>query len=123
MFQVFIDVYRRRQEQTNKMSTEPSTTPIVKLTNVGSVKITERIEELRRVFIDTYNTEPNYYIKVPGRVNLIGEHVDYCGYPVLPMAIEQCILLAVRPTDDGQLKLSNVHSKYETFNCDIKNVT
>lgn len=54
-----------------------------------------------------------------GRVNLIGEHVDYCGYPVLPMAIEQCILLAVIPSVDNKLQLRNVNAKYEPYETDI----
>lgn len=47
------------------------------------------------------------------RVNLIGEHIDYCGYPVLPMAIEQSILLAVAPSTENFLELSNINEKYK----------
>uniref|UniRef100_W8BU43 N-acetylgalactosamine kinase n=1 Tax=Ceratitis capitata TaxID=7213 RepID=W8BU43_CERCA len=54
-------------------------------------------------------------------VNIIGEHVDYCGYPVLPMAIDQCILLAVgRNEENSFLQLRNVETKrYENFKCDM----
>ena len=45
--------------------------------------------------------KPEAIIRVPGRVNLIGEHIDYCGYGVHPMAIEQDILVAVAYSNDG----------------------
>lgn len=80
----------------------------------------ERLRELHAFFVQQYEVEPKFFVKVPGRVNIIGEHVDYCGYPVLPMATRQCILLAVAPATDDYLYLKNVNSeKYENFKCEI----
>lgn len=57
------------------------------------------------------------------RVNVIGEHVDYCGYPVLPMAIEQTILVAVAPSDDNLVHLKNIDPKYKPFKCNVNTFT
>jgi N-acetylgalactosamine kinase len=46
-------------------------------------------------------------IRAPGRVNLIGEHTDYNGYPVLPMAIEREILAAWAPAKDDSVRIAN----------------
>ncbi|XP_073837456.1 N-acetylgalactosamine kinase [Musca autumnalis] len=82
----------------------------------------DRLHKLREFYRNEYGSEPNLYVRVPGRVNIIGEHVDYCGYPVLPLAIDQCILLAVGFTEDNtQLELRNMErEKYENFSTDIK---
>lgn len=56
------------------------------------------------------------------RVNLIGEHVDYCGYSVCPMAIEQDVVVAVALSKDNEIHLTNVDPKYEDFQCSFENV-
>lgn len=40
---------------------------------------------------------------VPGRVNLIGEHIDYHGLPVLPMAIQRRIVFAFQARRDERI--------------------
>lgn len=40
----------------------------------------------------------------------LGEHIDYCGYSVLPMAIEQDVVIAVAATESQDILLSNVKS-------------
>ena len=46
-----------------------------------------------------YGAEPSRFFAAPGRVNLIGEHVDYNGGYVLPCAINRDTVIALGPAD------------------------
>ncbi|GAQ79665.1 Galactokinase [Klebsormidium nitens] len=74
-----------------------------------------RYEGLALEFLQAYGAPPVLFVRSPGRVNLIGEHIDYEGYSVLPMAIRQDTIVAVRKRpDDGSapsLRIANVNSK------------
>lgn len=47
-------------------------------------------------FEAAFGGAPTHVARAPGRVNLIGEHIDYCGLPVLPMAIDRAVSVAFR---------------------------
>lgn len=59
-----------------------------------------------RQFEVLYGRSPTLLSVAPGRVNVIGEHVDYNGGWVLPAAIERCLLLAVAPRADDRVRLA-----------------
>jgi len=56
---------------------------------------------------------PTHAAIAPGRVNLIGEHTDYNGLPVLPTAIQRSIRIELRARDDRWVRLVNADPRYE----------
>ena len=54
-----------------------------------------RFSHLIITFQETYQSKPDFVARSPGRVNIIGEHIDYSLYEVLPMAIAADVLVAV----------------------------
>ncbi len=64
------------------------------------VNMNELAGRFREVF---GRPEPRWLVRAPGRVNLIGEHVDYCDGFVLPIAMSQALVVAVAPADDDRI--------------------
>ncbi len=53
----------------------------------------------RAEFERLYGDEPTVAAISPGRINLIGEHIDYLGGSVLPIAIDRHMTFLARPVD------------------------
>lgn len=47
--------------------------------------VEELLAEAKEIYRKEFKEEPNVAVYAPGRVNLIGEHVDYNDGFVLPM--------------------------------------
>ncbi|XAR56975.1 Galactokinase [Bertholletia excelsa] len=75
-----------------------------------------RFDNLKSRFVALFGHPPDVYARSPGRVNLIGEHIDYEGYSVLPMAILQDTIVAIRKRGEEEsekvLRIANVNDKY-----------
>jgi len=48
------------------------------------------------------------YFFAPGRINLVGAHLDYSGGDVMPMAVDRGIFVGVQPRDDTRIRLRSV---------------
>jgi galactokinase len=64
-------------------------------------------DSVAAAFRDSYGVDPNVVVRTPGRVNLIGEHTDYAGLPVLPMAIAASTWVGAGPGEDGRIRATS----------------
>lgn len=65
------------------------------------------IYKMKEIFVNIYG-EDKEEIRVftsPGRVNLIGEHIDYCGGPVLPAALTMKTTVLARKRRDDIIRM------------------
>ena len=69
-------------------------------------------------FIQRFGEKPQYVVRAPGRVNLIGEHTDYNDGFVMPMAIDREMWLALRPREDKVVSVYSLDMK-ETSVVDV----
>ncbi|KAF9001591.1 galactokinase gal [Cyathus striatus] len=93
--------------------------------NLGStLNHAVRWDHLAGEFVRRFGRKPAYIARAPGRVNLIGDHIDYALFGVLPAAVEQDILIAcgARPVVahspepehiPGSVIAENLHTKYK----------
>ncbi len=70
--------------------------------------MTLNLENLRAAFRQQHRAEPRFF-RAPGRVNLIGEHTDYNGGFVLPMAIEFGTTVAAVRREDRKIVVTSLN--------------
>lgn len=66
----------------------------------GAARVTES-------FTTAFDTEPAGVWASPGRVNLIGEHLDYNGGSCVPIALPHATYVALSPRDDDQVRITS----------------
>lgn len=94
--------------------------------SIHALKEIERYASLADEFKRRFGRAPRWIVRAPGRVNLIGEHIDYSLFGVLPAAIEPDVLIAcgsststtsTPPGEEathpcGRVRVENLNDKY-----------
>jgi galactokinase len=65
--------------------------------------------ELKSKFLETYGREAEKTYFTPGRVNLIGEHIDYNGGLVMPCAVTLGTWLLLSPNNDNVIRFKSLN--------------
>lgn len=65
--------------------------------------------ELTNKFFEKYEQQPTKHYFTPGRVNLIGEHIDYNGGLVMPCAVTLGTWLTIAPNNDNVIRFKSLN--------------
>lgn len=77
---------------------------------------------LESAFHELFAVKAEVLAEAPGRVNLIGEHIDYSEGFVLPFAIADRTYAAIARNNDGLVRIASQQRKNRIFTIDIKDV-
>ena len=75
--------------------------------------------KVREDFTSFFGVAPDLITSAPGRVNLIGEHIDYSDGFVLPFAIQARTYCAVRVRDDERIRVASNQHRKEIFESSV----
>jgi galactokinase len=77
------------------------------------------MSQIETKFLETFGEEPDLVAAAPGRVNLIGEHIDYSDGFVLPFAIKDRTLVAARKRNDSTVRIASAQRRNKIVTVDI----
>src|SRR5210317_1831063 len=78
------------------------------------------IQEATETLKEKFDREATVIAAAPGRVNLIGEHIDYCDGFVLPFALEQNIIIAATANGTKTVRIGSSQGS-DTVEIDVSN--
>ena len=67
-----------------------------------------------RIFKDHFGDTPTVVAVSPGRVNLMGEHIDYLGGAVMPIAINRFLTIEAAPREHGNFEILPLGASFGT---------
>ena len=80
------------------------------------------ISIIEKKFVDTFGQSPEVIAAAPGRVNLIGEHIDYSDGYVLPFAIADRTYAALRRRPDRLVRIASAQRKNTVITINLDEV-
>ena len=73
-------------------------------------------------FQEVFGTPPDIIASAPGRVNLIGEHVDFLDGFVLPFAISDATTVAIAKNSSNKIRCASIQKKGVVSTIDCANI-
>ncbi len=71
------------------------------------------LDAIEAIFRQDFGGGASRYFFAPGRINLVGAHLDYSGGDVMPMAVDRGICVGIRLRDDGCIRLRSVDQQLD----------
>ena len=81
------------------------------------------MNSIAQKFQEVFGHPPDISAAAPGRVNLIGEHIDYSEGFVLPFAIQDCTFVAISKNDSGTLKIASLQRESEILEIPLADIS
>lgn len=72
----------------------------------SNTPIDSLVAEARTALLSRYGVSSTAVAVAPGRVNLIGEHIDYCDGFVLPFAIQRAVVIAAALNEASEIRVA-----------------
>lgn len=82
-----------------------------------------QVEAARAAFIDKYGEEPDGVWSAPGRLNLLGEYIDFLGGSCMPMPLPYRTYVAGKLRTDGVLRAASLQMPGDDRTVVIREIT